>query len=495
MHTSIKTLISSWVLFYPYGPPRQRLLHAQAFLMVLLPTPKSTTGNSIIHSSSSGRLFDVITSKDQEITSDSDPTWFTDDDLTRSKVPKLDVTVLSSSRFLIAQESEVPCSSSGGRVGKKIIKHWYHQDKDDRAMPLFLIYDDILKVVGSEKNMEWILSSKDVKSSSQEEAGDIQLFWIGERHHVNYFVLYFGYEYFSSKDSTSHVDGIIGPPTRETLSSLCYVPNNQAQQPLGNNNNNNNPHLAPLREFGDKISSPENAAIYSTANGLVEFHRSHKFCSYCGSPTLATKAGSSRICSNHISLSDHNSCRSPTSIYPRIDVASIMLITSPCENYALLGRKKSWPKGRYSTLAGFLEIGETMEQCCVRETLEESGVHVDRSSLRFVKSQPWPFPRSLMTGFRARAKKVSGNEESDDDDDGRHLPVIAFDKEEMEDVRWFHRSYVAKRITEGSTALCYKPMGEEEEFHIPGKSSLARFLILQWVREEEQDATAATITS
>lgn len=494
MHTAIKTLIYSWVVFYHHGPPRQRL-HAQAFLM-LLPTPKSTTGNSIRNSSSSGRLFDVVTSNDQEITSDSDPTWFTDDDLIRSKVPKLDATVLASSRFLIAQESEVPSSSGGGRVGKKIIKHWYRQDNDDRAMPLFLIYDDVIKVVGSEKNMEWILSSNNVNLSSRQEAGDIQLFWIGERYHVNYFVLYFDYECSPAKDSTSYVDGTIRPPTRETLSSLCYVPNNQAQQPQGNNNNNNNnnPHLAPLREFGDKISSPENAAIYSTANGLVEFHRSHKFCSYCGSPTLTTKAGSSRICSNHISLSDHNSCRSPTSIYPRIDVASIMLITSPCENYALLGRKKSWPKGRYSTLAGFLEIGETMEQCCARETLEESGVHVDRSSLRFVKSQPWPFPRSLMTGFRARAKKESGNEESDDDD-GHHLPVIAFDKEEMEDVRWFHRSYVAKRITEGSTALSYKPMGEEEEFHIPGKSSLARHLILQWVREEEQDATAATITS
>mmetsp|Transcript_6478 Transcript_6478/g.12194 ORF Transcript_6478/g.12194 Transcript_6478/m.12194 type:complete len:275 (+) Transcript_6478:638-1462(+) len=254
---------------------------------------------------------------------------------------------------------------------------------------------------------------------------------------------------------------------------------------------------APLHEFGDRISSPEDAAIYSTANGLIEFHKSHKFCSYCGTPTLTSKAGSSRICSNHNSINSNGTCPSPTSIYPRIDVASIMLITSPCENYALLGRKKSWPKGRYSTLAGFLEIGETIEQCCIRETFEESGVYVDRSSLRFIKSQPWPFPRSLMTGFRARATFDSGRDgtsheitrsSSNSSNSNGHdlLPTIRFDQDEMEDVRWFHRKYVAERITEGSTALSYKPMGQEEEFHIPGKSSLARYLILQWVREEEQ---------
>jgi NADH pyrophosphatase NudC (nudix superfamily) len=97
-----------------------------------------------------------------------------------------------------------------------------------------------------------------------------------------------------------------------------------------------------------------------------------------------------------------------------------------------------------------------------------------------------------MTGFRARAAKW---ESGSDDDESGHLPVIRFDEKEMEDVRWFHKSYVAQRITEGSTALSYKPMGGEEEFHIPGKSSLARYLILEWIREEQNVSPATTTTT
>ncbi|OEU13924.1 hypothetical protein FRACYDRAFT_163975, partial [Fragilariopsis cylindrus CCMP1102] len=107
--------------------------------------------------------------------------------------------------------------------------------------------------------------------------------------------------------------------------------------------------------------------------------------------------------------------------YPRIDSATIMLVTSPCENYALLGRKKSWPAGRYSTLAGFTEVGETLEECCRRETFEESGVVVDPASVRFDASQPWPFPRSLMLSSPSQPL----------------LPEIIVDTNEMEDIRWF----------------------------------------------------------
>jgi NAD+ diphosphatase len=101
-------------------------------------------------------------------------------------------------------------------------------------------------------------------------------------------------------------------------------------------------------------------------------------------------------------------------------------------------------------------------------------VVVDPSSVSFAASQPWPFPRSLMVGFQARAK---------DTGEGL-LPTINVDKEEMEDIKWFSRDYVRERVAGGSTALGYQPTAEEEEFHIPGRSSLARVLITKWVESE-----------
>lgn len=226
---------------------------------------------------------------------------------------------------------------------------------------------------------------------------------------------------------------------------------------------------APLRQFGDNMQSMEQAAIYATANGVVEFHRSHPFCSKCGHRTLIAKAGACRRCSDP-------SCK--TSVYPRIDTATIMLITSPEETdgsaHALLGRKKSWPAGRWSTLAGFVEVGETLELCVVREVMEESGVLVEQGSVRFVASQPWPFPRSLMAGFTAVAVPCPSGT----------LPTVDFDANEMEDVRWFSREYVASRLDGGSSALDFEPTKREAEFHIPGKASLARLLISNWALEE-----------
>jgi NADH pyrophosphatase NudC (nudix superfamily) len=157
-----------------------------------------------------------------------------------------------------------------------------------------------------------------------------------------------------------------------------------------------------------------------------------------------------------------------------------MLVTSSAKDgggHALLGRKAAWPKGRWSTLAGFVEVGERVEECVVRETFEESGVRVDLGSVRFVASQPWPFPKSLMMGFTAQVCKENsergGSERS-------MLPAINFDPLEMEDVRWFSREFVAARLQGGSTALEFEPSPSEREFHIPGKASLARILISEW---------------
>ena len=102
--------------------------------------------------------------------------------------------------------------------------------------------------------------------------------------------------------------------------------------------------VAPLREFGDTMASRKDAALYATANGMTAFHRAHPYCSKCGSPTRSSKLGACRRCA----------CG--TTVYPRIDAAAIMLVESHCGNFALLGRKKNWPEGRWSTLAGFAEV-------------------------------------------------------------------------------------------------------------------------------------------
>lgn len=231
-----------------------------------------------------------------------------------------------------------------------------------------------------------------------------------------------------------------------------------------------------VRNYGDRMPSRTHAALLASANGLLTFHRTHRFCSKCGSPTHQIKAGAARKCTNE-------ECK--TSVYPRIDPASIMLITSPCGEYALLGRKKSWPSGRYSTLAGFMEVGETLEECVVRETLEESGVVVDPDSVRFVASQPWPFPRSMMVGFTGRATAMATRDGDDDasmpDSD---LPKIFVDPVELEDARWFSKEYVRQNgLVEGrgSSALDFEPDEKEAEFHVPGPASLARLLITKWV--------------
>jgi NADH pyrophosphatase NudC (nudix superfamily) len=243
---------------------------------------------------------------------------------------------------------------------------------------------------------------------------------------------------------------------------VCYFQEPLAADSIAELMSDTTIRISKLREFGDRLTQRMDAAILATSNGLVEFHKSHPFCAKCGSPTKSVKCGACRQCT---------SCKA--SVYPRIDVAAIMLITSQCGEYALLGRKAAWPKGRYSTLAGFCEVGETLEQCCVREVQEESGIEVQLDSVRFTCSQPWPFPRSLMAGFRGQAKQ-----------DGDTLPDIRFDEKEMQDVQWFHRDFVRERLEGGSSALNFEPNLEEEKFHIPGNSSLARMLITLWVNEK-----------
>jgi ADP-ribose pyrophosphatase YjhB (NUDIX family) len=110
------------------------------------------------------------------------------------------------------------------------------------------------------------------------------------------------------------------------------------------------------------------------------------------------------------------------SSYPRIEPATMNFVTDQTNRYTLLGRKATWPEKRYSCLAGFLEVGETLEQCVVRETYEESGVRLYEDSIVYAGSQPWPFPSSLMVGYRAVAaggnsgRDVEEEEEEEEED-------------------------------------------------------------------------------
>ena len=167
---------------------------------------------------------------------------------------------------------------------------------------------------------------------------------------------------------------------------------------------------AVLRNFAEDIEDQYDAALLAYARGMTVWHNNCKHCSRCGSKTIPQRNGASRKCTNE-------NCKA--SSYPRIEPATMMLITTRCDSHVLLGRKQEWPVGRYSVLAGFTEVGESLEETAIRETFEESGVRVDPSTLRFVTSQPWPFPHSLMIGFFGQCME-----------DG--IPTINFDVKEME---------------------------------------------------------------
>jgi NAD+ diphosphatase len=168
-----------------------------------------------------------------------------------------------------------------------------------------------------------------------------------------------------------------------------------------------------LRMIGAQLPEQE-AGVLAYARGLLYWRHRHRYCGVCGAPNVSSSAGHVMKCSNADCATDH---------FPRIDPAIIVLVTDG--ERALLGRQASWPAGRYSTIAGFVEPGESLEDAVAREVLEETGVTVLESE--YHSSQPWPFPASLMIGYIAR----SGTEAQPRAD------------EELEDVRWFTREDIA----------------------------------------------------
>lgn len=196
-----------------------------------------------------------------------------------------------------------------------------------------------------------------------------------------------------------------------------------------------------LRAFGVMLPAAL-AATLAYARGILFWHAGHRFCGRCGASTEPGKGGHIRLCSNP-------DCAAPS--FPRTDPAVIMLVTDG--DHCLLGRQEKWPEGMVSTLAGFVEPGETLEEAVAREVAEEAGVRVGRVTYR--ASQPWPFPSSLMLGFWAEAETTA----------------IQIDTRELADARWFHRSDLHH-------------MGEVEDgasgWKLPRRDSISRWLIETW---------------
>jgi NAD+ diphosphatase len=179
------------------------------------------------------------------------------------------------------------------------------------------------------------------------------------------------------------------------------------------------PQPFPEARFEDlrliaSLLPPAEAGLLGYARALISWRRKHRYCGTCGSTTLPAKAGHVLVCTNP-------ACRHEQ--FPRLDPAIIVLVSDG--DRALLGRQASWPAGRYSTIAGFVEPGESLEDAVAREVLEETGVEVDK--IEYHSSQPWPFPASLMLGFMARALTHD----------------VQRRDTELEDARWFSRSDIA----------------------------------------------------
>jgi NAD+ diphosphatase len=190
-----------------------------------------------------------------------------------------------------------------------------------------------------------------------------------------------------------------------------------------------------LRAVVQSLQEPD-AGFMVHAIALAEWHASHRFCPRCGGRLHPTAAG-------HVLACDQCGRQQ----FPRSDPAVIMMVTDG--ERALLGRQPSWPEGRYSTLAGFVDPGESLEEAVVREVAEEVGVAV--TDVTYFGNQPWPFPQSLMVGFFARALSTD----------------ITVDGDEIQDARWFTRDQMRAEAEAGTLVL-------------PGGISISRSLVEAW---------------
>ncbi|MDB5687268.1 MAG: diphosphatase [Rhizorhabdus sp.] len=195
----------------------------------------------------------------------------------------------------------------------------------------------------------------------------------------------------------------------------------------------------------DSLSAGE-AGTYAAARSVLDWHARHRFCANCGAMSAPHHAGWARRCP-----------RCATEHYPRTDPVAIMLAEhdSAGEKRVLVGRQPSFAPGRYSALAGFIEVGESIEEAVARELREEAGIVA--TSVRYIASQPWPFPSQLMVACIATV--------ADD--------IVTLDMAELEDAKWVTRAEVA-------AALAGEP---DAPFGAPPRYAIANSLFSAWLAE------------
>ena len=207
-----------------------------------------------------------------------------------------------------------------------------------------------------------------------------------------------------------------------------------------------------LRQAGALLSDRD-AGLLTHAVALAYWHETHTHCPRCGTPTVPAPAGHLTICP-----------KDGTEHFPRLDPAVIMLVIDP-DDRLMLARNALWPQGRMSVVAGFVEPGESAEHAVAREVHEETSIVVGQ--VRYLGSQPWPMPRSLMLGYEARA---AGGQQ------------IVVDEEEIGEARWFTRAELRAAIEAGDLGLA-------------PTSSIARRLIEYWYGEELPDGPSPSWTT
>ncbi len=204
-----------------------------------------------------------------------------------------------------------------------------------------------------------------------------------------------------------------------------------------------------LRDVAWRLDA-QDAAQLAYARGLVFWNRHHRYCGLCGSPTRSEYGGHMRRCTDSSCARMH---------FPRTDPAVIMLIedrSSPDRPRCLLARNSRFPSRMMSTLAGFVDPLESLEETVARESFEECGIRVDR--IEYQASQPWPFPSSIMLGFRARALNLD----------------IVVDGAEIDEAHWFE----AEQLRE------FGEWGDGGDYYcLPRRDSIARYLVDSWMQQ------------
>ncbi len=210
---------------------------------------------------------------------------------------------------------------------------------------------------------------------------------------------------------------------------------------------------APLQDYGKWIDvrsaaascSGPDAAILAQSRSMLDWHARHGFCSVCGQPSHLGEGGYSRKCTDDDCAAMH---------FPRTDPVTIMLVLDDEDN-CLLGRQKFFAPNSYSALAGFMEPGETVEETVRREVFEEVGIRV--GGVRYIFSQPWPFPSSLMMGCFAQAETSE----------------IDLDPDELEEARWFTRPQIREMVGNWE---------DQSKLRMPAPLAIAHQLAAAWLR-------------